>query len=266
MSVSNKATSYVIVGSQAAISGSQAVISPSGHRHRPVLVTPVLPPKPTIDKLLLKAVMKGKPKESKMFTLRNLDPNRIVSCKDLMREIQVQLSEDMTGSTFDVGFIQGNSAVSIRSNKDLVEIWDLVQKGKNIVLWCDGIVLAKENRKENRKRSARVDSDDDSEIEQKRRSKKKKKDDSVIEDQVEEIVQKLKAKHGTTTYTQMQYRIWSEMIVGGIHVSQNEHPETTMFARCGSAVSAKKRSSSNVVKAIADALSPKQNSGSNAGA
>ena len=79
-------------GINAAISGSQAVISPSGHRHRPVLVTPVLPPKPTIkpviDKLLLKAVMKGKPKESKMFTLRNLDPNRIVSCKDLMREIQ----------------------------------------------------------------------------------------------------------------------------------------------------------------------------------
>lgn len=268
MSVSNKAkatTSYVIVGSQAAILGSQAVISPSGHGHRPVLVIPVLPPQPTIKpviyKLLLKAVMKGKPKESKMFTLRNLDPNRIVSCKDLMREIQVQLSEDMTGSSFDVGFIQGNSAVSIRSNENLVEIWDLVQKGKNIVLWCDGIVLAKENRK----RSARVDSDDDSEIEQKRRSKKKKKDDSVIEDKVEEMVQKLKAKHGNTTYTQMQYRIWSEMIVGGIHVSQNEHPETTMFARCGSAVSAKKRSSSNVVKAIADALSPKQNSGSNQG-
>jgi hypothetical protein len=79
------------------------------------------------------------------------------------------------------------------------------------------------------------------------------------------MVQKLKAKHGDTAFTQMQYRIWSEMIVGGLHPSQNEHPETTMFARCGGAMNVKKKSSSNnVVKAIdklSDALSPKQSSG-----
>ena len=124
-------TSYVIVGSQAAISESQTVISPS--YRRPVLVTPVIPPKPVIKKVLLKAVVKskGKAKDSKVFTLRNLNPNSILSCKDLMREIRAQLSEDMTGGTFDVGYI---SAVSIRSNEDLAEIWDQLQKGKNIVL------------------------------------------------------------------------------------------------------------------------------------
>ena len=31
------------------------------------------------------------------------------------------------------------------------------------------------------------------------------------------MTQKLKAKHGDTAFTQMQYRIWSEMIVGGLH-------------------------------------------------
>ena len=95
-------TSYVIVGSQAAISESQTVISPS--YRRPVLVTPVIPPKPVIKKVLLKAVVKskGKAKDSKVFTLRNLNPNSILSCKDLMREIRAQLSEDMTGGTFDV--------------------------------------------------------------------------------------------------------------------------------------------------------------------
>jgi hypothetical protein len=78
-----------------------------------------------------------------------------------------QLSEDMTGGTFDVGYIQGNSAVSIRCNEDLAEIWDQLQKGKNnIVLWCDGLVLDKENRKRS------LDSDDDIEIE--KRSKKRK--------------------------------------------------------------------------------------------
>ena len=99
-----------------------------------------------------------------MFTFRNLDLNRILSCKYLMQEIKVQLSRDIFGRSFDVCFNQGNSAVSIRSSEDLAEIWDLVQKGKNIVLWCDDMVLAKENRKH----SARIDSDDDSEIESKR--------------------------------------------------------------------------------------------------
>ena len=150
--------------------------------------------------------------------------------------------------------------MSIRSNEDLAEIWDQLQKGKNIVLWCDGMVLAKANQKRS---SEFIDSDDDMEIE--KRSKKKKKDDSIIEERVEEMTQKLKAKHGDTAFTQMQYKIWSEMIVGGIHPSQNEHPETTMFDRCGGSVNAKKRSSSVVVKAIdklSDALSPKQSPGS----
>ena len=98
----------------------------------------------------------------------------------------------MTGGTFDVGYIQGSSAVSIRSNEDLAEIWDQLQKGKNIVLWCDGMVLAKNTHR---------NSDDDMEIE--KRSKKKKKDDSIVEDRVEEMTQKLKAKHGDTAFTQM---------------------------------------------------------------
>ena len=78
-----------------------------------------------------------------------------------MREIRAQLSEDITGGTFDVGYIQGSSAVSIRSNEDLAEIWD--QRGK----YCDGMVLAKENQKHS---SKFIDSDDDMEIE--KRSKK----------------------------------------------------------------------------------------------
>ena len=263
----NSKPSYVIIGSQAAISGSQAVISSSGRR--PVIVTPVQP-QPAIKKVLLKAVTKGKAKDTKMFTLRNLNPGSIVSSKDLMEVIRAQLSDDMIEDAFDVGFIKNtNTAVSIRSKQDLAEIWDQLQKGKNIVLWCDGMTLAKET-KENRKRPVPVfsdDEDDDDLFEKKKKKRKKKREDSATADKVEEVIQKLKAKHGNTAYTQMQFRIWSEMIVGGLHQSQDDHPETTMFARCASGY-AKKKSSNVVVKAIdklSDALSPKQNSGSNQG-
>lgn len=40
------------------------------------------------------------------------------------------------------------------------------------------------------------------------------------EDKVEEILQKLiqKTKHCSSAYTQMQYRVWSEMIAGGAYI------------------------------------------------
>ena len=43
-------------------------------------------------------------------------------------------------------------------------------------------------------------------------------------------------------YTQMQYRVWSEMYVGGIHSSLNEPPTTTMFLRAGGVAPSKKKS------------------------
>ena len=40
----------------------------------------------------------------------------------------------------------------------------------------------------------------------------------------------------------MQYRVWSEMYVGGIHSSLNEPPTTTMFLRAGGVAPSKKKS------------------------
>ena len=42
-------------------------------------------------------------------------------------------------------------------------------------------------------------------------------------------------------YTQMQYRVWSEMYVGGVHSSLDEPPTTTMFLRGGGAPTLKKK-------------------------
>ncbi len=34
-------------------------------------------------------------------------------------------------------------------------------------------------------------------------------------------------------YTPMQYRVWAEMIVGGVHTSTDNSPTSTMFIRAG---------------------------------
>lgn len=45
----------------------------------------------------------------------------------------------MTGE-FDVGFVHtGNTIVSIRNSQDLTDIWSDIIKGKNHILWCDGL-------------------------------------------------------------------------------------------------------------------------------
>ena len=116
--------------------------------------------------------------------------------------------------------------MSIRSDEDLCELWDQIHNGKNIMLWCDGMISDKGTRK----RKTDTDSDDDLE----HKKSKKKRNDDAREDKIEEIIKSLKTKHGNSIYTQMQYRVWSEMIAGGVHTSQDEPPTTTMFSRCGS--------------------------------
>ena len=72
----------------------------------------------------------------------------------------------------------------------------------------------------------------------------------------------LSEKHGNS-YTPMQYRVWAEMHLGGVHPSLDTSPTTTMFSRAGGASSTKKKSGNadvaHVVSAISDltsALSP----------
>ena len=164
---------------------------------------------------------KSNPKESKLFTLRNLQINNISSCENLKCFIKSQLSNDIVEGPFDVGVLQGNLAVSFRSTEDIKEAWEQLRAGKNTTLWCDGMASGK------KKRSHDYDTDNEEDIEKKKPKKRKKKEDDR-EEKVEKLVEGLKAKHGTT-YTPIQFRIWAEMIAGGVHISQDEPPHTTFF-------------------------------------
>ena len=104
-------SNYIVIGSKATnVTVSPALQSQSVPRQ--VLVT-CLPnqsqSQPTsIKKALLKAVSRhSKGKEPKMFTLRNIVPDKISSCSDVKSLIKAQLSDDITEDDFDLGYVQG---------------------------------------------------------------------------------------------------------------------------------------------------------------
>ena len=180
-----------------------------------------------IQKVLLKAVAKHDKKKAKTFTLRNINVADVDTCSRLKALIRAQLREDVTASEFDVGFISGTNVVSVRSEEDLAEIWSNQLKGDRIVLWCDGLACSGPVHK--RKKITGSDSDD-SDAAPNPKLKKKTRD---REDRVQDILDKLKKQHGDR-FTIMQYRIWSEMVAGGMHGTTSEPPTTSMFVRAGS--------------------------------
>lgn len=58
---------------------------------------------------------------------------------------------------------------------------------------------------------------------------------------LEETVTELKELHGQQ-FTPMQYRIWGEMIIGGLYSSKTESPNTSMFSRAGGKEPPKRKS------------------------
>ena len=197
-----------------------------------------------VDKVLLKAVNKKNKKDPKTFTVRNLKQSDTGSCDDLKRVIRRNLSEDITSGDFDVGYLQGSVVVRIRSADDLKELWSLLKNSqKNTILWCDG--LSANNRK--RKNSDEEDSD----IEQPPKKTRYQRS-NVNMQQVQDTVDQLKAKHGAANFTQMQFRIWAELIVGGMGNIEGPPVNNSMFTRAGNA-SAQKKSTSPVAQALTDA-------------
>lgn len=117
---------------------------------RHVTVTPLVPPPTgritqstpiTLCKLLIKAVHKGEKKKKdsgKVFTLRNINPVCVSKVEDLKSLIKAQLSDDLP-DRFDIGYVLNNKIVSLRSKEDIRDLMGSVQKGDNVLLWCDGL-------------------------------------------------------------------------------------------------------------------------------
>ena len=109
----------------------------------------------SIEKILLKAVCKSKSGtknkdkvDPKTFTLRNINTAKVCSCKDLKGVIRAQLSDDIVTGEFEVGVLQGNTVVNLRSKDDVLDVWKEVKKGIKITLWCDGLRIINPKRNE----------------------------------------------------------------------------------------------------------------------
>ena len=107
---------------------------------RQVFVTSARQTNATAPKLLTKAVCKSSSKKGavKTFTLRDVNLSRVSTRDQLKQVIKTQLADDVIGD-FDVGYYQASTVVSIRSPQDVMEIWNDVRKGVNVILWCDGL-------------------------------------------------------------------------------------------------------------------------------
>ena len=171
-----------------------------------------------------------------------------MTCDNLKSVIKTKLSDDITVGDFDVGYVQGTTVVRIRSSDDLEELWSLLrQPQKNTLLWCDGLIARAAPK---RKHS---DDDDESDTEQPSKKLRSKKHDTNVQ-QVQDTVEQLKTKYGSR-YTQMQFRIWAELIVGGMCNMDGPPANNSMFLRAGGGDgTSKKKNESPTSRALTDAI------------
>ena len=77
-----------------------------------------MPSRCLISKVLIKCASKENKKQSKTYSLRNVDSSAVASCLRLKFLIKAQLRDDIR-KNFDVGYQHNNSIVNIRSSDDV---------------------------------------------------------------------------------------------------------------------------------------------------
>lgn len=207
-----------------------------------------------LEKVLLKAAQRSNLKETKTFTIRNVDTASILSLNDLKSLIRDRFSGDIR-SSFDVGYVQGVNVIRIRSKEDLSEMWAEIKRSKSTSVWCDGLIEST-SKKSKRKRKSLSDEEDSEDDSCKSKTKKQRVDK---DEKVQEMVEALKGKHGNK-FTFMQIRIWAELIVSGLYANLDDPPQrNSMFERAGTAGKASPKADQNdsnsVVKAVSEAAS-----------
>ena len=129
---------------------------------------------------------------------------------ELRKEIYKQFGAELVSSTLDfsVGYIKGNSKVTIRSPADVEDVWNMItSKGETVNLWYDRVTKRDEESSENESEQ------EDCTV----RPKSKKKKLSALEkknERVESLVEKLRKKH-SGKFTTLQFRLWAEVVDGG---------------------------------------------------
>ena len=84
------------------------------------------------------------------------------------------MKDDVTSEDFDVGVMQGTAVVSIRSLKDLKDVWMDVRKGGKVFMWCDALKEEHPKKSSSSHRRRNADESESDEEQYSTKSKKKK--------------------------------------------------------------------------------------------
>lgn len=151
-------------------------------------------------------------KEYETYILRDITKEAVSTPTELRKELYKQLGAELVSPTLDfsVGYVKGNSKVTIHSPGDIDDVWNMLtsSKGEAVTLWCDRAVKRDEESSEN---------ESEQEDYAVRPKSKKKKTLSALEkknERVESLVEKLRKKHNGK-FTTLQLRLWAEVVHGG---------------------------------------------------
>ena len=91
-------------------------------------------------------------------------------------------------------------------------------------------LISKKRKKRSKLPASEGSSDSDNDQHSQTVKKKRKTASEDKENRVDDTVDKLREKHGTSWST-IQYRVWAETIVGGRHTSFDQPPKGAYFKR-----------------------------------
>ena len=147
---------------------------------------------------------------------------------------------------FDVGYFNKNKKLWINCSQDLCDAWSIVRKGGRLTFWCVGVGSESDDAQ---KKGASTSNASTSHPSKKR---KISMDDKA--EQVAEIKAELKGIHGYK-YNELQYRLWSEVVVSGMHTDMHKPPSYPMFGGPRK-TPVKQRSDSQTSPTTSTAISP----------
>lgn len=114
----------------------------------------------------------------------------------------------------------------INCSQDMDDTWSILHNGGRLTFWCTGSVSGSVSDSDisARKRSSNSTSEDGP-VTKKRRVSSGDKAEHIAEVRAE-----LKELHGTK-YNELQYRLWSEVVVSGMYSDKQNPPPYPMFGR-----------------------------------
>ena len=78
-----------------------------------------------------------KVKDCPVYVLRGVNEQLITTPKKFREEIEKQFGSKIVpkGKEFPFGYMKGSTKVYIRNDADILDVWNFVRKGEQILLW-----------------------------------------------------------------------------------------------------------------------------------